>query len=160
MNLQQLLKLLTFGTSNAPAAGYMGEPLLQQRLSSSPLSITTLTWTDITSSPITLTPGRWYCTGSVTYTPAATTRVSLLAAGVSLSVAPSPGGIDAEIGGMQQVWPSPGAVLNGGWTCTFSPRTIGVDANTSLYLRGISIFDTSTLTAYGHMQAFRLPDAA
>lgn len=132
-------------TSGANAgAGYVGQPLTN---SASGVSMTSGTPVNVVS--LSLTAGDWLVSGTVQFVPAGSTTVSSLLAAVSTTS----GSVGAFQNwnnlilpfttGVSQVLPTP--ILH-----------VNVSTTTTVYLVGDPTFGTSTMTASGFIQAYRI----
>jgi hypothetical protein len=138
-------------TNDSAAAGFVGEFLSTQVTSGVSLS----TGTAANIGTLSLTAGDWDVSGTVVFTPNASTTVSSLAAGVSPTSAtlPTPTQINTGLGTMSQqpqtFTTGAQAVLSG------STIRVSISATTSYYLVAQSTFATSTMTATGIIGARR-----
>lgn len=138
----------TLGTV-APLAGTIGE-YLSAMVAGGTVGLTNATPANITS--IIVTPGDWDIEGSVVVTPAGTTVMQYLQAGISLV-----SGVQASLGAIAAVGYGSVGLTGGNSNMLVTPVTrIAVTVATVIYLIAQSGFTTNTLTAGGFIRARRV----
>lgn len=148
-------------TNDAASAGQVGEILGPvSRALGSAIALTTATTANVaTTTSITLTPGDWELRGAVGFTFGATTNLTKLIAGVSLTTAtlpatsttalPTSGEVRYELAQAAAV---PGANVI---TIQIPSYRVSVASNTTLFLVAQATFTVSTASAFGYMEARR-----
>lgn len=133
------------------ATGDIGEVIPAALAQGSLITLTTNTPANVTS--IILTPGDWEITGVVDYLPAATTTVISLQQASSTTTANFDGTQDAD-----SVSALCGGVPNSQMRLPIPTRRIQVSgpASVTVYLVTRAIFGTSTLKAWGSINARRM----
>lgn len=139
------------GRNNGAAAvvGVLGEVISSQVLVGSAVSLTTATAANITS--ITLTPGLWLVFGQVDINLGATSTVSYLQGGSSLT--------SGALGAVDEYFSNPYAIAAGLGVDASEviPTTVrNVSVSTTLYLTVKAGFAISTAGAYGKLIAIRV----
>lgn len=115
-------------------------------------SLTTATTANVTS--ISLTAGDWDVYGNVVFTPAATTSLTRVQAGTTLTTATLPAGTGAApYIGMPFTAFVPTAIALG---YTIAPLRVNVAATTSVFLVAQATFTVSTMSAGGTLYARRV----
>lgn len=133
-------------------AGYVGEYIVSNIVSGSAVSLTTATNAQITS--ISLTAGDWDVEAQIVFSTAATTSVTNLSGGMSLSSSSFAAGSDTL-----------GVFIN--YYSVFVPGTDtfafgcprgrqSLSGTTTVYLLALATFTASTLSAYGYISARRV----
>lgn len=147
-------------TNDTPVAGVIGEVIGPiTRLRSAALALTTATTANVcTTTSITLTPGDWWVSGAVGFTPAATTNITALLAGVTKTSATLPANDTYAL-------PTAGeyigqhsfvaGVPNGEFVIPIPSFRVSVSVNTPIYLFARAAFTVSTLSTYGSLFARR-----
>lgn len=136
--------------SNA-SAGYVGE-FVTASVFASPVNITTLTATDMTS--ISLTSGDWDVWGNIYFTGAVSTVVNQLNAWVSSTSASYPNGVTLS----RQDYGDTGSSSTGGVAMglPISPLRFSLSSTTTIYISGYTKFSISTLSMIGFISARRV----
>jgi hypothetical protein len=122
----------------------------------SAVSLTTATAANVTS--ITLAPGDWDISGVIDFNPAATTSVTNITAGVSLTSAT----LAAQTGGSglgtdpTMAWNQAASVPAGVMAMEVPAVRLSITATTTVYLVAKATFTVSTMTAYGTIRANRV----
>ena len=122
----------------------------------SAVSLTTNTAANVTS--ITLTAGDWDLSGVIDFNPAATTSVTNITAGVSLTSAT----LSAQTGGSglgtdpTMAWNQAASVPAAVMAMEVPAVRLSITATTTVYLVAKSTFTVSTMTAYGTIRANRV----
>lgn len=152
-------QLLGTNTNDSAASGYVGEYVIQSRVITSGLSLTSNTATNLTTSALTLTAGDWDICASVGFDPGATTvvnntRASISKTSATLSAAATIG-VPTD-GEMQVFYQNGGVTPNGDLSLQIPPYRISLSASDDLYLVVQSGFTTSTMAAYGAIWARRV----
>jgi hypothetical protein len=132
-------------TNDSAAAGQIGEYLTAALASGSPVTLTTGTFTTITS--LALTAGDWDVDGGGVINCAAT----MTAGYVALSINPAAAGSFAPLGLIQ--------ISNTSMTSFVGPTgtvRVSLAAPATVYLIGFSTFTTAPCTAYGSLRARRV----
>lgn len=136
-------------TNDSAATGQVGEFVSNAIGSGSAISLTTSTPANITS--ISLTAGDWDVWGNIAFSPGATTTVSNLIASI--------GTTSASVGGFSQAasqLPFPASFVPNLVISVLPPaQRLSLSATTTVYLVANSSFATSTLSAYGSLNARR-----
>lgn len=144
----------------AAAAGVVGEYLLQSRLRSASLSLTSATPQNLLAAPLVLTAGEWDIEGAVGFEMAATTSVTLLQAAISLASATLPAGDTIALptaGEVRVSLASAAQVPGGNFSVLVFPRArVLISASATYYIVTQSVFTVSTLSGYGHLSARRV----
>jgi hypothetical protein len=151
MRTQKYLPLRGRTDGLEPAAGDVGEYLTAVLAAGAATALVTSTPKTIVSLPH--SAGDWDTWGAAGFLPAATTNVTLQAAGIS--------GVDntlpAQDDGTRTDIPSapyvPGA--NVGCRLPVAMRRLLTAAPSTLFLIGVATFTVSTMSAYGRIQARR-----
>lgn len=137
---------ITGVTSGASAAaGSVGEVI--SPIVPTAFSITTNVATNINSAP--LTPGIWLVYGQAKFVPAGTTVVQLYQGGISTTSATF-----GAVGTFFQNVPATTAGSFGAYP--MGPVLINVTTNTTVFLVGLTLFTTSTMTVTGSIMAVRI----
>jgi hypothetical protein len=147
--------------TTAAAAGAVGEYFTQSRVRSAAASLTTGTVANVTAATLDLTAGDWDISGAVGFLPGATTSITLLFAGVSLTSATLPAGDTTAVNN------STGEYYTASANAAFVPSNndivliipsyrVILTGNTTFYLVSRGNFTTSTLTTYGMINARRV----
>lgn len=133
--------------------GVVPDVLSDTRASGAGIGLTSNSVADIVTG-VTLTPGDWDVSGQVGFLPAATTSITELAAGISLSsgVLPSSSTISTPLELRTFNAVVPGTTIQ---SVGLATARINVNANTQLYLVGRAIFTVSTMTGHGFIWARR-----
>lgn len=136
-------------TNDNANAGNIGEFISSTVTAGSAVSLTSLTAANVTS--ISLTPGDWTVSGSITFSPAGTTSTAFLLGShgtTSATYANTPGfASNTYVGG----------VVPGGFqpTLMLPTQRYSLSATTTVYLVASSSFSVSTLSAFGNIIARR-----
>lgn len=136
------------GQTTSATAGYVGQILTSTVLYASGISMTSNTQTTVTS--ITLTPGCWLVTGNIFYESASFVP-AITFAQASLSLTTNTLDDPAYRSAASD---SPELSIQAG--LSVSPRYFSVSTNTTIYIVGIVVFGTSTVSACGYIQATRI----
>ena len=150
-------QILGTTTNNNAAAGYVGEFITSTVASGSAVTLTTATTANVTS--ISLTAGDWDVNGAVDYIFAATTSVTQLQAGVSLTSATLAGqaggaglGTDPTVSLAQ-----PAAVPTAlPYVQMIAPVRVSIAATTTVFLVSQAVFTVAACTAFGTIRARRV----
>lgn len=136
-------------TNDNAIAGQVGEYVSSNVLSGAAVSITTGTWTNVTT--ITLTAGDWEIFGNVSFLPAGTTVSTSVAATVSTaSATPQTQG---GMGYAQHPVSNAAGQLS---TLPTGPSRWSLAATTTVYLIAFAAFSVSTQQVYGYLGARRV----
>lgn len=134
-------------TSNTAAnAGNIGE-YVTSLVASPGAAITSTVTGNITS--VSLTPGEWACHGQVAINPAGTTVVTNWSGGVSSTTA----NIDITKGGYA-AWAGP--TTGNSISLAIPPTQFLLSSTTTIFLTQVSVFSTSTATAWGFIGCRRV----
>ncbi|WP_027815004.1 hypothetical protein [Paraburkholderia bannensis] len=131
-------------SGGTPSAGSVGEVI---SATFSAVSMTNNTAQNLAS--ITLTPGDWDVQGAVIFQAAATTTLSAVVAGISTTSATLP-----ALGNYYQL--TANFPTNASASAIPPVQRINVTTNTTVYLVGLTLFGTSTLTSTGFIRARRV----
>lgn len=139
------------GTNDNATTGFVGQLIESTILVASAVALATNTTEDVTT--ISLTAGDWDVWGSVWFSPAATTSVTMFAGAVSttsdtLPTAPGSGAFFTFI----QAATVPAAIFG----LPAGTRRISLSATTTVYLVTRATFTVDTLAAYGYIAARRI----
>lgn len=142
-------------TNDNAAAGYVGEFVTATVAVGAAVALTTATTANVTS--ISLTAGDWDISGQVDFTPGATTSITVLQGGFSLTTAT----ITGQAGGAglgtdptkitTQVASVPAGQIHTG----LLPVRLSIAATTTVFLVAQGTFTISTLAAFGTIRARR-----
>jgi hypothetical protein len=155
----QASSVLGATTGTAPAAGYIGQTLIQSRARSSSTPLTTNVAANVLSTALTITAGTWLISGSIGFEVGGSTSVSQLSAAVSLTSGTMPANDTGSkpTSGEIFIFGYSGAMVPGADPTTQIPSyTVTVSSSTTLYLVARSTFTVSTNNAYGYLQAVRI----
>ena len=135
-----------------------GELIKSSVASGSAVALTTNVVANVTS--IALTAGEWDVSGTLDYSPAATTNVTLLQGAVSLTSATIPpqtggGGLDEDCS-TRFAYGAAGIVPASGIKFPTPIVRVSVAAPTTCYLVGLAAFTVSTLGVFGTLRARRV----
>jgi hypothetical protein len=140
-------------TNISNLSGYflVGETTSQAVPAGSRVSLTSSVVSDIAS--VTLTPGTWSCTGLAGFSPAGTTTIANVAAGITAIPhnLPAPGA-----GGRVFLDPAYGFATGGSVEVTTGAAIFSITIGTAVYLVGSSDFAKSTMGAYGNLDCVRV----
>lgn len=143
-------------TNDSAAAGNVGEFVTATVAVGAAVALTTATTTNVTS--ISLTAGDWDLSGQVDFNPGATTSITVLQGGVSLTTATLAGqaggaglGTDPTL-----VITQPAAVPVGQVHIQAGPVRLSISATTTVFLVAQGTFTVSTLAAFGTIRARRV----
>lgn len=132
------------------ASGYLGEVIEETRLAASAIGLTTSTVANVTSTALTLTPGKWVIEANVGLTGSAT-AVGTIIVGISTTSATLPGADDR------------GFSLNSGHDLSGSDamvpvrsKIVNISSNTTYYLVIFTTFPSGTCSAYGKISGRRI----
>ena len=122
----------------------------------SAVSLTTATAANVTS--ITLTAGDWDISGVIDFNPAATTSVTNITAGVSLTSATLAGQTGGSGLGTDptMAWNQAASVPAAVMAMEVPVVRLSITATTTVYLVAKATFTVSTMTAYGTIRANRV----
>ena len=134
-------------TNNSANAGSVGEYVLSNIASSTPVSLTSATAKNVTS--IILTAGDWDIDGTVHFIYGATTNITSLFGGASIIS----NTIDSYTFSHRCAPFVPGSAPMG---YTIPPRRLSIASTTVVYLVAVAGFTVSTCSAYGYIQARRI----
>jgi hypothetical protein len=140
----------TQGSTVAPA-GFIGE-VLSTNTAAPGTSLSTSMPNNVNN--LTLTPGNWMIFGIILFTPAITTVLQGIFAGVNLTISTfTTSGIDYAA-----INTSAGSLSTGLSTYTINTpiQFVSISTNTTYFLNAQATFITSTCTAYGKIQAVRI----
>jgi hypothetical protein len=148
-----VLKLPGNPNATAASAGYMGELISCAVASSGHLPLATNTSTNVCS--ITVTPGDWSISGSVYFDGQSTTQVSYTAGEWSTDPPPA---FDFGLGRYSMHSYANATIYNFGFSSSENvpPNRFLANANTTIYLNGISNFTVSGQNVYGRLEARRM----
>lgn len=138
--------ILATATNNNAAAGYPGEYLSSTITSGSAVSLTSTVTSNITS--LSLTAGDWDVTGLVAFTGTGTTVMTVMRGAVTTTSA-------TLIQPYFSLSPVTTAIESYDQSCPVSPMRVSIASTTTVYLIAQAVFSTSTLSAYGFIQARR-----
>lgn len=138
-------------TVSSASAGTLGEQI--SSANNTPVALTSATAANVTS--ILLTAGDWEVSGTVLFTPAVTTTVSVISASSSTTSATLPS-TTLDANGHPTVLIAGSLATGTIQRLGISPYRVNVSTNTTVYLLGYSIFATSTMTATGVIRARRV----
>jgi hypothetical protein len=132
-------------------AGTVGEYAEASLVIGSAVSLTTNT--DATVVSFSLTPGDWDVSAVCGFTPAASTSITHISAGVSTTAATMPTALGAQTA---ISFPAivPGATTE--WLWPVTPTRLNLTVTTTVYLIAHAFFTVSTLGAYGVIRARRV----
>jgi len=133
----------------APSAGYVGEILTA---SATGASVTSTQYTDAVS--LSLTAGIWDVTGACTFSPAATTSITRLGTGISVTSGNSATGLTngSSLATLYQA-----AMVPANDVVQLAPTVrVVISATTIHYLKAIGNFSISTMTVAGFIRAVRV----
>lgn len=143
------VSIIGTNTNDSPTAGWVGELLVQTIASGAAVGLTTGTQTNIAT--ITLTPGDWDVSGTISLVFGAGTTTGYARASI--------GATSATVMADNTAW-SAGVSLNGAGgvdSAAAMPVTrFSVATNTPIYLVYQGTFSVSTLSAYGSIRARRM----
>lgn len=144
--------VVTTYACNSYPTGIVGECF--ERISTANTSITSGTTTDIDSTGIPLTPGTWDITGSIQYTPGATTSITRLQTWVGTATGNVTTGQDVQrnFAALSNAAEVPGANIV---TLQLPTWRVSISVNTSYFLKANATFTLSTLTGNGLLRATR-----
>lgn len=145
-------KSLGTTTNDNAAAGHVGEYVSSSVLQGSQISITSGTYTNITS--ISLTAGDWDVRGDVTFNPAVTTIIGSILSTIN-TVSATPPTIGAE-GSYAFIGPSGGFITGSSQSLPTGTSRISIASTTTVYLIGRATFTISTCSAFGFIGARRV----
>lgn len=138
----------------------IGELVTATVATGSAVSLSTNTAKTVTS--IALTAGTWLVSGVVDFKPAASTSMTKLQAGASLTtdaVETQAGG--AGLGTDPLVTQNMAAMVPAAdYGVAFGPVPLVLAANATVYLTALAVFTVSTMGAYGSIHAVRIAPAA
>jgi hypothetical protein len=152
--LTSILSALIFGTTtnDNAAAGVVGEFISANLTSGSAVNLTTATDANITS--ISLTAGDWEVSGTVHYSPAATTSITKYAAGLNTVSATMPSLNTAD---QATEWSEPASVVASGFdSLKIGPARFSLAGTTTIFMVANSTFTVSTVAAFGSIHARRV----
>lgn len=144
-------------TNNAANALSIGELVTATVIAGSAVALTTATGANITS--ISLTAGDWDVSAVADFTPAATTSITQLQAGLgtvtaTLLTQPGGGGVGTDpLVSQTQAASVPGA---GPMTLSLPPVRVTLAGTTTIFFVAKCAFTVSTLAAYGTIRARRI----
>lgn len=138
-------------TNDSAAAGKVGEIIQSTVLVGAPVGLSTATPADVTS--ISLTAGDWDVWGSVWFTPAATTSVTIFQGAVNTTSATLP---TAPAGGAYFKKMQAALVPNAVFGSPVGTTRISVASTTTVYLVTQATFTADALSAYGYIGARRV----
>ncbi len=144
--------------------GLIGEMLGPiSRVRSNALALTTTTPVNVaTTTSLTLTPGEWVISGAIGIDPAATTVITLVVYGITLTSATLPGADTIAVPTLGEVrydqnYPAGYVPVNEvTWPIAPYRVTVAAGATMPLYLFSRADFATSTAAVYGSMEARRV----
>lgn len=143
--------------NNSASAGYVGEFVTATVIAGSAVALTTATGANITS--ISLTAGDWDVSAVADFTPAATTSITQLQAGlgtVTGTLLTQPGGSGVGTDPFAS-WTQPATVPGAGpLTLELPPVRVLLNATTTIFFVAKCAFTVSTLAAYGTIRARRI----
>lgn len=156
-----LLALLLVASLSASAqTGISGSTVGQFRTATvavgSAVALTTATSANVTS--LSLIPGDWDCSAQVVHNAAATTSITLLQVGISVTSATLP----TQAGGSGvgtdplAIWRQAAGVPAGALTTAVGPVRVSLTATTTIYLVANDTFTVSTMSAYGTLRCRRM----
>ena len=145
-------------TNVAPAAGFLGELLTGTQSMAVSIPNSTVATTNITS--VTLTPGVWDITGTVTFAASVNCSGATSFNGVLSPTSGSFVQIDSQ-SNFGQVGTTAGPITNGGGqplVCTMGPARVTISANTTYFLNAWRFESgaTGVITATGYMRGTRV----
>jgi hypothetical protein len=94
-------------------------------------------------------------TGSVRFTPAATTVVTRTLVGITTTAGNSSSGLDITVNATDIYYPA-GYVPTDQITLNTPPVYVNINGNTTYYLKTLANFTTSTCSANGTLKAVRI----
>lgn len=140
-------------TNDSASAGQIGEVISSAVLFGSAVSLTSPNALNVTS--ISLTAGDWIVEGHVAFLPTATTSITVLAGGISLTTNTLPAAGVLNEGAFRIQRPA-FVPLAGFQSNTVPSARISINATTTVFLVAQATFTVSTLTAYGAIRARRV----
>lgn len=132
-------------TNDDAAAGHVGEIQRSEVLSGSAVSLTTATFTNVTS--VSLTAGDWDVRGFVGFSPDVTTTIQAILAGIGTASAADPT--------TNSVLLIAAFTAGRGQRVGVPSRRFSLSGTTTFYLVAYSEFGISTMAAYGWIEARR-----
>jgi hypothetical protein len=153
----QLAGIVGTTTNNSASAGSVGEFVTATVVAGSAVALTTATGANITS--ISLTAGDWDVSAVADFTPAGTTSVTMLSAGLGTTTATQltqtgGGGVGTD---PLVTWTQAAAVPAAGpITLSLPPVRVLLGVTTTIFFVAKANFTVSTLAAYGTISARRV----
>jgi hypothetical protein len=145
---------VTVYTANSYPVDVLGE--LFERNVVSNVSLTSGTIADVDTTGITLTAGTWDITGSIQYTPTSSTSITKLSSWVGTATGNVTTGQDTNRNYSEASFaanvPGTTALI----TQTLPVYRVSISINTSYFLKSLTAFTLSTLTANGNLRATRV----
>jgi hypothetical protein len=144
-------------TNNSVNAGGVGELVTATVVAGSAVALTTATGANITS--ISLTAGDWDVSAAAQFTPAATTSVTVLSAGLGTTTAvqltqTGGGGVGTD---PLSTWTQAASVPAAGpISLDIPPVRVTLSGTTTIFFVAKATFTVSTLAAYGTIRARRI----
>jgi len=139
----------------AASAGYIGESLSQSRAYASQISVSTGVDTNVTATPLTLTPGSWLISG-VVHLETSSAQVTDFRAGISTTSATLPS-VYGTPSGNQVAYRYFLNNYTGAFTASISSYVVNVSTPTTFYLIGRPTWSTGVNSFLdGYIQAIRI----
>lgn len=145
---------VTVYTANSYTADILGEYFERNVVSN--VSLTSGTTADVDATGITLTAGTWDISGSIQFTPTASTSITKLSAWVGTATGNVTTGQDTNRNYSEASFaaniPGTTALI----TQTLPVYRVSISTNTAYFLKALTAFTLSTLTANGNLRATRV----